>query len=148
MTHQRLQKMQDPQPISILNTPFNHQQPEDLQRLLRLMTYGRWIVVLTLWLTVGLVSLWQLRYRIQLLIDSFTWVALRYGLAYHQGAALGLSLCLGMTIAVLAWHSRNLLFGLSKIEQIRLQQQAVRIRQQGPTHPLWRWVCCGEQKRL
>ncbi len=111
------------------------------------MTYGRWIIVLTLWLTVGLISLWQFRYRIQLLIDSFTWVALRYGLAYHQGAAFGLSLCFGMTIAVLGWQSRTLLFGLSKPEQLRLQQQAVRIRQQGPTHPLWRWVC-GEQKRF
>jgi hypothetical protein len=147
MTHQTLQKMQDPQPISLVNPSSNQQQPEDLQRLLRLMTYGRWIVVLTLWLTVGLISLWQFRFRIQLLIDSFTWVAVRYGLAYHQGAAFGLSLCLGMTIAVLGWHSRTLLFGLSKPEQLRLQQQAVRIRQQGPTHPLWRWVC-SEQKRL
>ena len=148
MTPQIWQKMQDPQQISLGNAPFSQQQPpEDLQRLLRLMTYGRWIVVLTLWLTVGLISLWQLRYRIQLLIDSFTWVAVRYGLAYHQGAAFGLSLCLGMTIAVLVWHSRTLFFGLSKPEQLRLQQQAVRIRQQGSTHPLWRWVC-GEQKRF
>ncbi len=148
MTYQILQKMQDPQPVSLVNVSASqHQQPEDLQRLLVLMTYGRWMVVLTLWLTVGLVSLWQFRFRIQLLLDSFTWVALRYGLAYHQVAAFGLSLCLGMTIAVLGWHSRTLFFGLSKPEQLRLQQQAVRIRQQGPTHPLWRWVC-GEQKRF
>ncbi len=145
MTPQRLHNMQDPQPISFVNLPCDRQQPADLKRLLKLMTYGRWFVVLLLWLTVGLGSLWQLRYRIQLLVDSFTWVAVRYGLAYHQGAALGLFLCLGVTIAVLGWHSRTLLFGLSKQEQLRLQQQAVRIRQQGPTHPLWRWVC-GEQK--
>jgi hypothetical protein len=119
----------------------------EIQRLHRLTVYGRWMVVVVLWLTVGLLSLWQLRFRIQLLMDSFTWVAVRYGLAYHQGAAFGLFLCLGMTAATLTWHARNLVFGLPKQEQLRLQQQLMRIQQQGPTHPLWRWVC-GEQKPL
>jgi hypothetical protein len=141
-----MQKMQEPQPLSSrdwVNTPS---QQQTVQRLHRLTVYGRWMVVVALWLTVGLISLWQFRFRIQLLVDYFTWVAVRYGLAYHQGATLGLSLCIGMTLSVLVWHSRNILFGLPKQEQLRLQLQAERIRQQGPTHPLWRWVC-GEQNR-
>jgi hypothetical protein len=52
-----------------------------------------------------------------------------------------------MTLAVLVWHSRNLLFGLPKEEQLRLQLQAERIRQQGSTHPLWRWVYSEQDRR-
>lgn len=127
--------------MTFAHSASSQRQQRDVQRLHRLTVYGRWTVVVALWLTLGLISLWQLRFRIQLLMDYFTWVAVRYGLAYHQGAAFGLSVCVGMTAAVLVWHSRNLLFGLPKQEQVRLQQQAARIRQQGPTHPLWRWVC-------
>jgi hypothetical protein len=141
-----MQKMQNPQPLSSTHWVDAPPKNQTVQRLHRLTIYGRWFVVLLVWLTVGAVSLWQLRFRIQLLMDSFTWVAVRYGLAYHQGAALGLSVCIGMTLAVLVWHSRNLLFGLPQEEQLRLQLQAERIRQQGPTHPLWHWVC-GEQHR-
>jgi hypothetical protein len=111
--------MQDPQPLSAVNWVDAPTQPQILQRLHRLTVYGRWLVVLLSWLTVGSLSLWQLRFRIQLLMDSFTWVGVRYGLAYHQGAALGLFVCIGMTLAVLVWHSRNLLFGLPKEEQLR-----------------------------
>jgi hypothetical protein len=139
--------MQDPQPIFLTNIPSHNHAQEDLQRLHRLTSYGRWMVVLLLWLTVGSLSLWQLRFRIQLLVDSFTWVGVRYGLAYHQGAALGLCFCVGMTLSVLVWHARNSLFGLPKQEQLRLQLQAQRIRQQGPTHPLWRWVCSEQNRR-
>jgi hypothetical protein len=141
-----MQKMQNPQPFSSVNWVDAPSQPQTLQRLHRLTVYGRWLVVLLVWLTVGSLSLWQLRFRIQLLMDSFTWVAVRYGLAYHQGATLGLCVCIGMTLAVLVWHCRNLLFGLPQEEQLRLQLQAERIRQQGPTHPLWR-LACGEQDR-
>jgi hypothetical protein len=139
--------MQDPQPLASVNWVDAPPQPQILQRLHRLTVYGRWLAVLLAWLTVGSLSLWQLRFRIQLLMDSFTWVGVRYGLAYHQGATLGLSVCIGMTLAVLVWHSRNLLFGLAKEEQLRLQLQAERIRQQGPTHPLWRWVCSEQDRR-
>jgi hypothetical protein len=142
-----MQKMQDPRPIFLKNISSHYQAQEDLKRLNRLTSYGRWMVVLLLWLTVGSLSLWQLRFRIQLLMDYFTWVGVRYGLAYHQGAALGLSFCIGMTLSVLVWHSRNILFGLPKQEQLRLQLQAERIRQQGPTHPLWRWVCSEQNRR-
>ncbi|WP_404785310.1 hypothetical protein [Altericista sp. CCNU0014] len=146
-TRKTMQKIQDSQRMPLPHSSFKPSHQVEIQRLHRLTVYGRWLVVLALWLTVGALSLWQLRFRIQLLMDYFTWVAVRYGLAYHQGAALGLALCLGATAAVMTWHSRNLMFGLPKHEQLRLQQQLLRIQQQGPTHPLWRWVC-GEQKRL
>jgi hypothetical protein len=114
--------------------------PLDIRRLHQLTIYARWAFVLGLWLTVGAFSLWQLRFRIQILMDYFTWSAVKYGLAYHIVSAFGLALCLGVTASVLTWHLRNLLLGLSRPEKERLQQQAIRIRQQGRTHPLWRWL--------
>ncbi|MGB8699429.1 MAG: hypothetical protein WCD18_08445 [Thermosynechococcaceae cyanobacterium] len=119
----------------------------ETQRLYRLAVYGRWIFVLVLWLTVGSLSLWQLRFRIQLLLDYFTWSAVKYGLAYHQVSAFGLFLCVGVTTSVIVWQARNWLFGLPKSEAVRFQQQVLRIRQQGHTHPLWHWVC-GEKPRF
>jgi hypothetical protein len=109
-------------------------------RLHRLTIYARWTFVMGLWLSVGTFSLWQLRFRIQILMDYFTWAAVKYGLAYHMTAALGLGLCIGCTAGVLTWHLRNLLLGLPQRERDRLQQQAIRIQQQGKTHPLWRWL--------
>ncbi len=111
-----------------------------IQRFHQLMVYTRWLVVAALWLTVGSFSLWGLRYPISLLQQYFTWSAVRYGLAYHPIAAVGLGLCVGMTVAVLIWQSRNILVGLPKREQERLQRQVIRIREQGPSHPLWRFV--------
>ncbi len=113
----------------------------EVDRLYRLTLYGRWLVVGVLWLTIGLVSLWGLRYPISLMLDYFTWAALRYGLAFHPVAAVGLALCIGMTVAVLVWQSRNILFGLPRRERQRLEQQVSRIRQQGNSHPLWKFVC-------
>jgi hypothetical protein len=46
-----------------------------------------------------------------------------------------------MTLAVLIWQSRNILFGLPENEQRRLEQQVLRIREQGQSHPLWKWIC-------
>ncbi len=111
-----------------------------VQRLHRVTIYGRWLFVLGLWLTVGSFSLWGLRYPISLLRDYFTWAALRYGLAYHPIAAIGLGLCIGMTVSVLVWQSRNILFGLPRAEQQRLEKMVLKIHQQGVSHPLWRWV--------
>jgi hypothetical protein len=112
-----------------------------VERLHRLMVYGRWMVVGILWISVGPLSLWGLRYPIGLLQDYFTWAAVRYGLYFNPVPAVGLSVCIGMTTAVLVWQSRNILFGLPHQEQRHLEQQVHRIRQQGPTHPLWKWVC-------
>lgn len=111
-----------------------------VQRLHQVTVYGRWLVVLGLWLTVGSFSLWGLRYPISLMRDYFTWAALRYGLVYHPISAIGLGLCIGMTISVLVWQSRNILFGLPPAEQQRLEKMVLRIHQQGVSHPLWRWV--------
>lgn len=111
-----------------------------VQQLHKLTVYARWLVVLVLWLTVGLLSLWGLRDTFSLLKQYFTWAALRYGLAYHPFAAMGLAICVGMTVATLVWQSRNILFGLPKLERQRLEKQVLKIRQQGRVHPLWKWL--------
>jgi hypothetical protein len=113
----------------------------EVERLHRLTVYGRWIFVFALWLTVGSLSLWGLRYPISLLLQHFTWAAVRYGLAFNPIPALGFGCCLGSTIAVLVWQSRNILVGMPQRDRKRLEQQVLRIRQQGPSHPLWKLVC-------
>jgi hypothetical protein len=73
-----------------------------------------WLFTLGLWLTVGLVSIWQLHRTWTQLAKHFTWAALRYGLAFNREAAVGLGLCLGLTVALLLKESRFLLFGLTE----------------------------------
>ncbi len=114
---------------------------QEVERLHQLTVWGRWVVVGVLWLTVGTLSLWGLRYPISLILDHFTWAAVRYGLAFHRLAATGLAICLGSTLGVLIWQSRNILMGLPQREKKRLEQQVCRIRQQGPSHPLWKYIC-------
>lgn len=112
-----------------------------IQRLHELIVLCRWIFIAILWLSVGSVSLWRLRPEIALLQESFTWAAVRYGLHDNPIAALGLSLCIGTTTAVLVWQSRNILQGRPLDYQRSLEKTVCRIRQQGKTHPLWKWVC-------
>ncbi|MCY7272201.1 MAG: hypothetical protein LH702_00280 [Phormidesmis sp. CAN_BIN44] len=111
-----------------------------VQRLHELTVYGRWLTVLGLWLTIGSLSLWNLRYPISLLQDYFTWAAVRWGIVFQPLPAMGLGLCVSMTIAVLVWQSRNILVGLPKSERQRLEKQVLKIREQGSSHPLWKWV--------
>jgi hypothetical protein len=111
-----------------------------ITRLYRLTVYGRWLVVVGLWLTVGIASLWALRYPIGLLREYFTWATVRYGLIHTPIAALGLGLCFGMTAAVLFWQTRNIVWGLPQTEHDRLGKAVAKINQQGVTHPLWQWV--------
>ncbi|MEZ2232224.1 hypothetical protein [Microcoleus sp.] len=113
----------------------------EVQRLHKLTVYGRWLTVIFLWLSVGSLSIWALRDEIALWIENFTWAAVRYGLYFHRWPTLGLGLCLGMTLGVLTWQGRNIARGLPIREKQRLEQQVSRIRQQGPSHPLWKWVC-------
>jgi hypothetical protein len=120
---------------------YDSEFKEQVSRLHLATVYGRWILVVSLWLTLGILSLWGLRYHIGLLLEHFTWAALRWGLAFNWLPSLGLFICVGMTTAVLVWQSRNILFGLSRQEQRRLEQQVLKIRQQGKSHPLWKWVC-------
>lgn len=120
----------------------NDDQDLDLQtqRLYHLMILGRWFVIAILWLTIGILSLWGMRREISLLQEYFTWSAVRYALAYHRLPALGLALCVGMTVGALVWHSRNILCGLPPREKMRLVNHVRRIREQGPSHFLWQWV--------
>jgi uncharacterized membrane protein len=114
---------------------------QQVQRLHQLTVYGRWLVVGLLWVSIGFLSLWGLRAEIVLWRQYFTWVAVRYGLYYNPLPTFGLALCIGMTVSVLVWQSRNILLGLPSEEQQRLEKQVYRIRQQGPSHPLWKRVC-------
>lgn len=114
---------------------------QQVQRLHQLTVYGRWLFVGCLWLTIAPLCLWNLRAEIAVWQQYFTWVAVRYGLFYHPLSTLGLAFCIGMTVAVLVWQSRNILVGLPQPEKERLEKQVYRIRQQGATHPLWKWIC-------
>lgn len=114
---------------------------QQVQKLHQITVYSRWLFVGLLWLMIAPVSLWSLRSEIALLKQYFTWTAVRFGLYYHPLPTFGLALCIGMTISVLVWQSRNILLGLPADEQKRLEHQVSKIRQQGSTHPLWKWVC-------
>lgn len=130
------------QPPNSNNTENTEQSfAQQVQKLHQLTVYGRWLFVGFLWLTIAPICLWNLRQEITLWRDYFTWVAVRYGLFYHPLSTLGLAFCIGMTVAVLVWQSRNILVGLPQQEKQRLEKQVWRIRQQGPSHPLWKWVC-------
>jgi hypothetical protein len=114
---------------------------QQVNKLYQLTIYFRWLVVSCIWLTVGIVCLYNLRSEIALWEQYFTWVSVRYAIFYHPLSSLGLGFCIGMTAAVLVWQSRNILLGLPQKERQRLEKQVYRIRQQGQTHPLWKWVC-------
>ncbi|MEH2350304.1 MAG: hypothetical protein V7K55_20350 [Nostoc sp.] len=136
--------MDQPEEPSITEPEFENSDAsfiQQVQRLHKLTIYGRWLFVACLWLTIAPISLWGLHTEIALWQQYFTWVAVRYGLFYHPLSTFGLAFCIGMTASVLVWQSRNILFGLPQAEKQRLEKQVYRIRQQGPTHPLWKWVC-------
>ncbi|MCC5898038.1 MAG: hypothetical protein JJU32_08995 [Phormidium sp. BM_Day4_Bin.17] len=111
-----------------------------LQRLHRLTVLARWSLVVFLWISVGSLSLWALRREISLWLEHFTWVAIWYALRSHPWPALGLGLCVGWTVSVLVWQSRNIIWGLPNPERRRLEHQLWRIRTNGAKHPLWKWV--------
>lgn len=113
---------------------------KQIENLHELTLLTRGLVVAILWLTIGLFSLWKLRHEIALWIDYFTWSAVRYALAYNRLSALGLGLCLGITVGGLVWESRNILWGISSHEKKRLEKQVYQILKQGNRHPLWNWI--------
>jgi hypothetical protein len=125
--------------LQLIDPAFQQQ----VDRLHQLTVYGRWAAVGLLWLTIGALSLWGLRYPIALALENFTWAALRYGLVFNRLAAIGLTICISTTAAVLVWQIRNALWGLPTLDRQRLQHQVCRIRKQGSGHPLWRLVCKG-----
>jgi hypothetical protein len=109
----------------------------EMERLYDFTVYVRWLAIAVLWLSVGSLSLWGLRYPFSLIREYFTWAAVRYGLAFHAMPAIGLGLCIGCTMAVLIRLIRNRLLGLPRREKQRLERQVYRIRQKGTSHPLW-----------
>ena len=111
-----------------------------IDRLHRVQVIGRWLTLLVLWLTVGSWSLWQLRKTWETLREYFTWSAIRVGLMFHPIAAVGLGLCIGLTLSALIGQSRNLIWGLPDYERVSLHDRVLKIQQQGPSHPLWKWV--------
>ncbi len=111
-----------------------------VERLHRLQVTARWVFNLLVSLSTLPLSLWDLRRNIQLWREHFTWVGLRYGLGYHPWATLGIVVPVALVTATLVWHSRNIIWGLPDKEQYRLQQQALKIREQGKRSFLWRWV--------
>jgi hypothetical protein len=111
-----------------------------IDNLYRLNVYSRWIVIGLLWLTIGVYSLWELRYPISLIQEDFTWAAVKYGLIFQPIPALGLCLCVGLMAGTLVWQSRNIIWGLPQQERQRLIQQVGNIRKQGSSHPLWKFV--------
>jgi hypothetical protein len=120
-----------------INLSFNQQ----VERLHQVTVYGRWFFVTCLWLTIAPFALWNLRSEIVILQQYFTWVSLRYGLFYHPLSSLGLAVCIGTTVSTIVWQSRSILRGFPQREKQRLEKQVLKIRQQGPTHPLWKWIC-------
>jgi len=142
--------MSDERPDEYSSSNSNTDQDETLQRdpaftqaidrLHRLNVIGRWLTLLILWLTVGGWSLWQLRKTWQILQDYFTWSAIRVGLMFHPIAAVGLGLCIGLTLSTLIGQSRNLIWGLPDYEQAALRGRVLKIQQQGRSHPLWNRV--------
>ena len=119
---------------------FDSPSPE-IERLHRLTVYARWGIVTLLWISLGVASIWMLRREIALWFEHFTWVAVWYALRAHPIAGFGLFFCTGMTLSVLVWQSRNILWGMPKAEQLRLAREVRRIREVGPRHPLWKWIC-------
>lgn len=118
---------------------------QEVMRLHRLTVLGRWSFILCLWITVGIVSLWTMKSDIELVFEHFTWAAVRTTLRYNYWPGIGLTFCVALTFAVLLWQSRNILFGLPTVDQQRLVDRVLQIRQQGKSHPLWQWVCRGKK---
>jgi hypothetical protein len=103
-----------------------------------LTTWWRFTVIV--WLTIGPLTLWQLRSEISLLLDYFTWTSVYYGLKYNFLGAIGFFICVGLASTLLIREIRHLTLGLSPMERKRLENQLAQIRRQGPSHPLWSLV--------
>jgi len=112
-----------------------------VQRLIEVQTYLRWIFDVFIWLTVGTASAWALRSDIELWVASFTWAAVRISLTYNRLPMMGLGLCVAMTLATLVWQSTIILFGISPSERRSLTNQVKKIKEKGKSHLLWKWVC-------
>ncbi|MFN3361245.1 MAG: hypothetical protein ACK421_07470 [Pseudanabaenaceae cyanobacterium] len=111
-----------------------------LQRLINLQTLGRWLFNIALWLTIGGVSLWQLRQEIALMQEFFTWAAVRAVIRFRPLPSLGIMFCVSSTLATLTWQSQHILFGYSRREYRQMLKYLQTIEAAGQKHPLWRWL--------
>jgi hypothetical protein len=119
----------------------DRQTQRQLRRLHRLSVWARWVVVIVLWILVAPLCLWSLRDELALLSDYFTWVALRYAIAYNRIPSMGLGFCMAMTLAALIWQSRNIIWGVSDDHVQHLEKTLKEIHQKGDRHPLWALIC-------
>ena len=113
---------------------------KQVKKLYQLTIYGKWLLVLCSWLTLGIFGLWGLRHEIDLWLDYFTWSAVRYGIHFNPIPSLCVAFCIGMTVSVLVWQSRNIIWGLPAPERYRLEQRVKRILADGSSHPLRKWI--------
>ncbi len=121
-------------------TISNSDLSKPIQRLFKLYLYGRWFFAAIAWLILAPWAIWQLKDDIALINEYFTWVAVRYSLAFHLIPVYCLFFCFGMTVSVLVRHIIYILKGLSPREQLRLENQVKKIQATGPKHPLWKWI--------
>ena len=117
--------------------PYLKQQ---VKRLHRLRSIGRWLVVLMAWLVLGGYAYWTLQNEIALWRQHLTLAAIRYALAYNPTAALCLFFCIAVTVAVTIWQTQRLILGLPRRERDRLEKQVKTIQMRGKRHCLWKWV--------
>ncbi|MEO0868336.1 MAG: hypothetical protein AAFY17_07780 [Cyanobacteria bacterium J06642_11] len=126
---------------SKIHTPYSNVATEQAIEALRQHSLTLWWRLTALvWLTIGPLTLWQLRVEIGLLLDYFTWAAVYYGLKFNLLGALGFFFCIGLASTVVVRELRHLTFGLSPLERRRLETQLAKIRKQGESHPLWSLV--------
>lgn len=109
-------------------------------KLHQLTVYTRWLFVLVSWFTLGFYALWNLKEEISLWLDYFTWAAVYYGFHFNFLPTLCLAFCVAITIHVLVWQGRNLIWGLSRPEKQQLEQRVEKILARGRKHPLWKWI--------
>jgi hypothetical protein len=142
----------DRQQTSSHNVSFDNLAQHDphlerqTERLFQLQIRRRWWIILTMWLTVGVVCLWVLRSDIALWLDYFTWAAVRISIRYNRLAFIGLGLCVGFTLSTLMRQSAHIL-NLSQGLRQELIREVAEIRRRGPKHPLWRKVCALETEQ-
>lgn len=119
---------------------FQSDFEQKVTKLHQLTVYGRWLFVLISWLTLGSYALWNLKEEITLWFDYFTWAAVYYGFHFNLLPTLCLAFCVGITISVLIWQSRNIIWGLPAEEQRELEIKVKKIQARGKKHPLWQWI--------
>ncbi len=108
-----------------------------VQRLLRVHLWGRWLLAIALWCTLGAFCLWRLRGDIALWREYFTWAAVRVSLQHNRLEFMGLGLCVALTLSTLIWQSTHILFGVRGREYRALVRQVRAIGDRGSDHPLW-----------